>query len=169
MMRAFLLALGFVVGIAAVAPVVQAQFVSTQLPTPYAGDYLNGAAASDVAGGLFLRGDRAQPIPAVGFGIPTAFGADWRDVFAAVSGHVGHNRGGWFRDGAVFLGTGLGDHRRLTGVEAETERACWAEWRSACCRRSAGLPAGPARISTPAFRSYPFPIGRLSSRLYCST
>lgn len=118
MMRALSVALSFVLCVAAAAPMAHAQLVSTRLPTPSAGDYLNGVAASDVAGGLFLQGDRARPIPAVGFGIPTAFGADGRDVFGAAGGHVGRNRGGWFRDGALFLGAGLGDHRHLMGVEA---------------------------------------------------
>ncbi len=102
----------------AAAPAAHAQLFSTRLPTPYAGDYLNGVAASDAAGGLFVTGDRARPTPAVAFGVPTAFGANGRDVYAVASGHVGRSPSGWFRDGAVFLGTGLGNSRRLIGVEA---------------------------------------------------
>lgn len=116
-MRALSIAIGLTLWVVAAAPTAQAQLFSTRLPTPYAGDYMNGVAASDVTGGQFTQGDRAQPIPAVGFGIPTAFGADWRDVYAAAGGHVGRSRGRWFRDGAVFMGAGLGDRRRLVGIE----------------------------------------------------
>lgn len=98
-------------------PAAQAQVWSTQLPTAYAGDYLNGSASSDAAGGLFTAGHAGGPAPSTAFGIPTAFGADWRDGFAAVGGHIGRSRGESFIDGAIFIGTGVGSSRRLVGIE----------------------------------------------------
>lgn len=100
------------------APPLHAQGWSTRLPTPYAGDYLNGAATSDAAGGAFAGEGRRRGAPAVSFGVPTAFGAAWRDAFAAVGGHLGRSRGEAFYDGALFLGTGFGEARRYAGLEA---------------------------------------------------
>lgn len=117
-MRAVSLALSVLLWGATAAGVAYAQLFSTQLPTPYAGDYLNGVAASDVAGGLFTAGGRARATPAVGFAIPTAFGADGRDVFAAAGAHTGRGPSRRFEDGAVYLGAGLGDSRRHLGAEA---------------------------------------------------
>lgn len=119
-MTRVLLLFGLCLCAASAGPAAHAQLrlIDSRLPTPFAGDYLNGVAASDVTGGLFVAGRRARPAPAVAFGIPTAFGADWRDVFAAAGGHVGHSRGEWFEDGAVFLGAGGGDARRLLAIEA---------------------------------------------------
>ena len=111
------IAFGLLLWSMAVAPSVQAQILTSQPPSVSVSDNLNGVAASDVAGGLFLQGDHARPIPAVSFSIPTAFGAGWRDVYAAAGAHVGYNQNGWFKDGAVYLGAGLGNSRRLVGFE----------------------------------------------------
>jgi hypothetical protein len=94
-----------------------AQPWSTELPTPQGGDYGNGAAVSDVIGGVFTGGDRAASIPAIAFGIPTGFGADWRDVFAAAGLQRGLRYDRDFTDGAVFGGVGLGDAQRNVGIE----------------------------------------------------
>jgi len=94
----------------------QGQFLSTRLPTEVGGDFGNGAATSDAAGGMFV-GPEVSASPATAFGIPTAFGADWRDVYAA----VGYQR--LFmpairqNDGAVFMGGGVGNAGVLVGAE----------------------------------------------------
>lgn len=99
------------------AATICAQPWSTELPTPQGGDYGNGAAVSDAVGGVFTGGDRAASIPAIAFGIPTGFGADWRDVFAAAGLQRGLRYDRDFTDGAVFGGAGLGDARRNIGIE----------------------------------------------------
>ena len=96
---------------------VHAQPWSTDLPTPQGGDYGNGAATSDAVGGVFIDGQRAAAIPAIAFGIPTGFGADWRDVFAAAGMQSGLRFDQDFIDGAVFSGAGIGDAQRTVGME----------------------------------------------------
>jgi len=94
-----------------------AQPWSTALPTPQGGDYGNGAATSDVVGGVFTVGARARATPAIAFGIPTGYGADWRDVFAAAGMQRGLRYDRDFTDGAVFGGAGLGNAQRNIGIE----------------------------------------------------
>ncbi len=85
-----------------------------KLPTPQAGDHGNGAASAD-ATGAFVAGGPARAAPAIAYGTPTAFGADWRDVFGA----LGYQRRLRFTEGApdaaLFAGGGLGDARALVG------------------------------------------------------
>ena len=94
-----------------------AQPWSTALPTPQGGDFGNGAATSDAAGGIFAEGERATAAPAVAFGIPTGFGADWRDVFAAAGAQSGLRYDRDFVDGIIFTGIGLGDAQAAVGME----------------------------------------------------
>jgi len=101
----------------AVCGSAHAQPWSTTLPTPQGGDFGNGAAASDAAGGLFTGPGEAAAVPAVAFGIPTGFGADWRDVFAAVGVQSGLRYDRDFVDGVVFAGIGLGNAQRTVGAE----------------------------------------------------
>lgn len=101
----------------AVCGSARAQPWSTTLPTPQGGDFGNGVATSDVAGGLFTGPGKAAAVPAVAFGIPTGFGADWRDVFAAAGMQSGLRYDRDFVDGAVFAGIGLGNAQRTVGVE----------------------------------------------------
>lgn len=93
-----------------------AQPFPARLPTPQGGDYGNGAASSDVAGGAFLTLG-ASRAPAVAFGIPTAYGAQWRDVYAGAGAQNGLRGDTDFTDGALFLGGGLGNAERLVGLE----------------------------------------------------
>lgn len=96
---------------------VHAQPWTTALPSIQGGDYGNGAATSDVVGGVFAHSPRASSTPAVAYGIPTGFGADGRDVFGAGGLQRGLRYAPDFTDGAVFAGMGLGDGRRYVGVE----------------------------------------------------
>jgi len=98
------------------APVC-AQPWPTALPTPQGGDYGNGAATSDVVGGVFTVGDRARATPAIAFGIPTGYGADWRDVFTAAGMQSGLRFNWDSIDGVVFGGMGAGNAQRTVGVE----------------------------------------------------
>ena len=94
-----------------------AQPWQTALPTPQGGDYGNGVATGDAVGGVFTTGDRARATPAIAFGIPTGFGADWRDGFVAAGLQRGLRYDRDFTDGAVFGGAGIGHARRNVGVE----------------------------------------------------
>lgn len=94
-----------------------AQPWSTELPTPQGGDFGNGAATSDVVGGVFTDGAEAAAHPAVAFGIPTGYGADWRDVFAAAGMQSGLRFDRDFIDGIIFSGLGLGNAQRTVGLE----------------------------------------------------
>ena len=94
-----------------------AQPWSRALPTPQGGDYGNGVAASDVVGGVFSASGAAAAVPAVAYGVPTGFGADWRDVFAAAGMQGGLRYDPDFIDGVVFGGAGLGNAQRTVGVE----------------------------------------------------
>lgn len=86
------------------------------LPTQQAGDHGNGAATSD-ATGAFIEGAAARSEPAVAFGVPTAFGADARDVFAAAGYQHRLRDTEDAKDGAVFAGFGLGNAHRWSGAE----------------------------------------------------
>lgn len=102
------------VGWGLVAP-AQAQVFQTHLPYPHNEAPGTGYAGSEVAGGWFVQN---EPAPALAHGVPTAYGADWGDVFWG---------GGFQRylgpripernDGAVFVGVGLGHARKLVGIE----------------------------------------------------
>lgn len=73
--------------------------------------------------------------PAIAIGVPTAYGADWGDVFAGV-GFQARTR---FRDdvdGGAVVGIGLGDARKLVGLEVAV--AQFGTFRS-CCRGSLSL------------------------------
>lgn len=94
-----------------------AQPWSTRLPTPQGGDYGNGAAVSDAAGGVFIPEAQAAAVPAVAFGIPTGYGADGRDVFAAAGLQRGLRFDPDFTDGAVFGGFGMGNARTALAAE----------------------------------------------------
>lgn len=98
-------------------PCVNAQPLDTELPTLWGGDFGNGAATSDAVGGVFEGERAAAPIPASAYGIPTAFGADWGDVFFATGYQRLLRSAGRQNDGAVFTGFGFGDARETIGIE----------------------------------------------------
>lgn len=98
-------------------PCVNAQPLDTELPTLWGGDFGNGAATSDAVGGVFEEGRAAAPIPASAYGIPTAFGADWGDVFFATGYQRLLKSAGRQNDGAVFTGFGFGDAHETIGIE----------------------------------------------------
>lgn len=95
---------------------IRAQPFSPRLPSLQGGDYGNGAATSDIAGGAFLRTDIA-PRPAIAFGIPAPFGPDAWDVFAGAGLQNGLRGDQDFTDGAAFFGGGLGNASKTVGLE----------------------------------------------------
>lgn len=60
---------------------------------------------------------RARPAPASSFLTPTAYGADWGDVYVGVAGTVGTANRGRDSDGSASVGFGLGDATRFVGLE----------------------------------------------------
>ncbi len=60
--------------------------------------------------------DAPRPAPASGFGVPSAFGADWGDAFIGLSG-VTEGRTDNKADGSISLGMGFGDTVDNVGVE----------------------------------------------------
>jgi len=65
----------------------------------------------------FAVDDRGRWItPALAFGVPSGFGADFGDAFIGL-GYQHRTRTFTNQDGAVFLGFGLGDAERLLGLE----------------------------------------------------
>ena len=97
--------------------VVFAQLSISKLPTVQGGDYGNGAASSDVAGGFFAAQDSVGPMPAVAFGVPTGFGAGWMGFYVAAGVQQGLRGDYDFTDGAVFAGMGIGNPNRHAAVE----------------------------------------------------
>ena len=94
---------------------VQAQLIQTSLPYPHNEAAGTGYAGSEVAGELLSQ---KRMSPAIAHAIPTAYGADFGDVFAG----MGYQRYLGPRipernDGALFFGLGLGNARRLVGLE----------------------------------------------------
>ncbi|MGD1896255.1 MAG: hypothetical protein ACFB16_04790 [Phormidesmis sp.] len=57
-----------------------------------------------------------RPAPASGFGVPSAFGADWGDAFIGLAG-VTEGRTDDKADGSISLGMGFGDAVENIGVE----------------------------------------------------
>lgn len=70
--------------------------------------------------------------PAIAIGVPTAYGADWGDVFLGV-GFQARTRARDDVDGGAVVGFGLGDARRLVGLEVAVTQ--FGTFRS-CCRGS---------------------------------
>ncbi|MDJ0706905.1 MAG: S-layer homology domain-containing protein [Leptolyngbyaceae cyanobacterium MO_188.B28] len=83
---------------------IQAQRRQLLLPTP------------PVEERTAVRAPRNRGIPGSSIGIPTAFGADWGDVFVGGSFQE-RTRFTQTADGAVGLGFGLGDAQKLVGLE----------------------------------------------------
>lgn len=73
--------------------------------------------------------------PAIAIGVPTAYGADWGDVFVGV-GFQSRTRLRDDVDGGAVAGIGLGDARRLVGLEVAVSQ--FGTFRS-CCRGSLSL------------------------------
>ncbi|MBD2665189.1 hypothetical protein B6N60_02443 [Richelia sinica FACHB-800] len=64
-----------------------------------------------------LRAGKPTYSPSLSFGIPSAFGANWGDVFVGVSGATAGKARGGDVDGSMSVGLGLGDSRKLVGLE----------------------------------------------------
>lgn len=94
----------------------QAQF-STQLPSVTANDFGNGAATSDVAGGGLINPDENLPTPAVTHGTPTAYGANWGDLFMAAGMQWSLREARGQQTGSMFGGLGVGHAERTVGLE----------------------------------------------------
>ena len=100
----------------AVLPIdARAQVFETHVP-----HLQNEAAGTGHSGSEFVGGvhDQGGPQPATSVGIPTAYGAQFGDLF----GGAGYQRylGPSIperNDGAVFVGVGLGNSRKTVGVE----------------------------------------------------
>lgn len=90
----------------------QAQPFQTELPYVFNEAAGTGYPGSEVAGG---RGGGGEASPAIASAIPTAYGADFGDVFggAAYQRYLDSASD----DGAVFLGVGAGDARETVGIE----------------------------------------------------
>ncbi len=58
-----------------------------------------------------------RPAPASSFLTPTAYGADWGDVYAGVAGSIGISNGSRDSDGSASVGFGLGNATQLVGLE----------------------------------------------------
>jgi hypothetical protein len=84
------------------------------------------------------RGDWVSP--GIAIGVPTGFGADWGDAFAAV-GLQSRTRYRDAVDGGVVFGFGLGDAQRALGLELAV--SSFGTFRS-CCR--GGLSAKVHRV-----------------------
>lgn len=57
-------------------------------------------------------------VPGIAFGSPVAYGADWGQVFAGIGGQTIPPGADRSVDGSMVLGLGLGDSRRIVGLEA---------------------------------------------------
>jgi hypothetical protein len=64
---------------------------------------------------LFTAAQRTYP-PALTFGIPSAFGANWGDFFIGASGATSGNRSPTNVDGSISTGFGIGDSEKLIGM-----------------------------------------------------
>jgi hypothetical protein len=64
---------------------------------------------------LFSIAKRTYP-PALTFGIPSAFGANWGDFFIGASGATSGNRSPTNVDGSISTGFGIGDSDKLIGM-----------------------------------------------------
>jgi len=94
---------------------VKAQPLQTQLPRSINESAGLGYAGGEIAG----QGYREKgPAPALAVGTPTAYGAEFGDVFGGVAYQCYVGVGIPERnDGAAFLGVGLGDARKTVGIE----------------------------------------------------
>ena len=81
------------------------------------------------------RGSLAAP--AIAIGVPTGFGADWGDAFLGL-GLQSRSRYAEKVDGGAVAGIGLGDARRLVGLEVAVSQ--YGTFRS-CCRGGLSLKA----------------------------
>lgn len=63
---------------------------------------------------------RPRPVPASSFLTPTAYGADWGDVYIGISQVTGGRPASSNFDGSAAIGFGLGDAVKNVGVEVST-------------------------------------------------